>query len=131
MTGVMMALGDFRFSMDTAAYNRIAYTAAYRWAKQDRVGRNPAAQFTGPDLQTIDLSGTIYPHFAGGLGQTRAMRTMAAQGTPLVLVSGRGKVIGRVVILEVTEEQTVFFDNGLPKRVDFTLRLQEYGEDAG
>lgn len=125
----MLALGDFRFEIGTAAYQTLVRTQAYRWEKQDRIGRLPALQFVGADLQTVELDGVIYPAFRGGLGQVRAMRALAARGEPLDLVAGTGDVLGRWCIVEVSETGSVFLDDGRPRKIEFALKLQEYGED--
>jgi phage protein U len=129
MSRVMMGLGDFRFEVSTAAYQRLQRTQSFRWEVQDRLGRQGAAQFTGTGLQTVDLEGVIYPAFRGGLGQVERMRALAAKGEPLDLVDGTGRVWGPYAIVEVVETQQVFTDDGRPRRVDFSVKLQEYGED--
>ncbi|RUQ75234.1 phage tail protein [Azospirillum doebereinerae] len=126
----MLGLGDFRFEVGTAAYQAMQRNQLFRWAKQDRIGRLPALQFTGPDLQTVTLNGVIFPAFSGGLGQIPAMREMAARGEPLELVAGTGAVLGLWCILKVEEKQGEFLGDGRPRQVDFTLELQEYGDDA-
>lgn len=128
---IMMGLGDFRFEVGTAAYQKLQRTQAFRWEKQDRIGRLPALQFTGPDLIALELEGTIYPAFRGGLGQVPKMRELAAKGDPLDLVDGTGKVWGRYAITDVSESQSAFLSDGRPRKIDFTLKLQEYGDDAG
>ena len=40
-TRIMMALGSYRFSMDTAAYQEFRRQTSYRWTEQDRVGPRP------------------------------------------------------------------------------------------
>lgn len=130
MADIMMALGDYRFSMDTAAYDRLRRVNAYRWTAQDRMGRRPAMQYAGPGRETVELSGTILPHYRGGLGQLDAMRDAAGGGEPLMLVDGRGIVWGKYVIEEISEEQSVFLRGGVPRKVGFSLRLSRYGEDA-
>jgi len=127
---ILMALGAFRFAIGTAAYERLNRAAAYTWATQDRFGRLPALQFTGPALPTIDLDGTLYPQFAGGLGQIDRMRAMGEAGEPLDLVDGTGRVWGLWCLLEVSEVQSLFIADGRPRCIDFALRLQAYGEDA-
>ncbi|SMH59495.1 phage tail protein [Azospirillum agricola] len=127
---IMLGLGDFRFEVGTAAYQSMKRSQSFRWGKQDRIGRSPALQFTGPDLQTVELTGVIHPAFRGGLGQIPRMREMAALGTPLELVAGTGTVLGLWCITEVSETGTVLTDDGRPRKVEFTLKLQEYGDDA-
>lgn len=129
-TRIMMALGSYRFSMDTAAYQDFRRQTSFRWTEQDRVGRAPALQFLGPGKETLELSGTIYPHYKGGLGQLDAMRAEAGKGEPLILVDGQGRVWGKWVIEEVAETQDAFLPGGVPRKQTFHLKLGSYGEDA-
>lgn len=125
---VMMALGDFRFGLDTAAYQELSRSNSWRWPSVERIGARPALQFVGPGEDTITLNGQIYPHFRGGLGQLAAMRKEADKGEPLMLVDGRGIVWGKFVITDLRETQGTFFSNGAPRCQEFDLTLQAYGE---
>lgn len=129
MTDIMMVLGSYVFSVDTAAYQTFSRVSSYRWPKQDRLARKPALQFTGPDADTIQLRGTIYPQFRGGLDQIDAMRTEAGKGIPLLLVDGLGHVHGDWSITRIEENQRRHFKHGAPKRIDFAISLTAYGED--
>lgn len=124
---VMMALGDFRFSVSTAAYQSLQRTTTWRWAAVERLAVRPVQQFVGLGEDTIGLDGTIYPAYAGGFGQMDAMRTEANKGKPLLFVDGTGLVWGDFCITEISETQTVFFSNGLPRKIDFRLSLIRYG----
>lgn len=129
MTDVMMKLGDYRFSLSTAAYQGLKRTSLYRWAVQNRVGQRPALQYIGPGQENIEISGTIYPTFNGGTGQLNDMRKEAGQGEPLILVDGLGNVWGKWCIEEIQEGQTVFLPGGIPKKQSFTIRISHYGEE--
>lgn len=122
---VMMQLGSFQFSISTAAYQELRRRTEYRWASQDRFGRMPALQFTGAGADSIDLSGTIYTEYRGGLGQLNAMRAQASRGQPLLLVDGNGNLLGHWVIESVEEDQSVFAAAGRPRKQQFTLRLRK------
>ena len=126
----MMALGGFRFGVNRASYQTLQRTAMYRWATLDRAGRDPAAQFLGPGVETITLNGTIYPHFKGGLRQVEAMRLVARLGEPMILVDGLGFVLQRWVILRISETKGTFLRDGAPRRINFSVDLQSYGEDG-
>lgn len=127
---IMMALGNYRFGLPTAAYQQLQRTHTYRWPEQQRMGREPAMQFTGPGGETIELEGVIHPHYKGGLGQLDAMRAEAATGKPLLLVDGRGRQWGKYCIMEIRETQTLFAAGGVPLKQQFSMRLARYGEDA-
>ena len=127
---VMMALGAFRFGVNRATYQSFSRAAAFRWAKQERLGRAPAMQFLGPDADEITLEGVIYPHFKGGLRQVEFMRLMARSGKPMMLVDGLGWAWERWVITAVEERKSVFMADGAPRKIEFTITLQAYGADA-
>lgn len=129
MTEVMMALGDYRFSLDTAAYQKLQRSHSYRWSSQERLGRRPARQYMGPGEESIDLDGIIYPTFKGGLGQLEDMREQAGRGEPLTLVDGLGEVWGTYCIEEIQETRRVFLANGAPRKIEFSLKIARYGDD--
>ncbi|MGR3435284.1 MAG: phage tail protein [Shimia sp.] len=126
---VMMALGRFRFGINSDAHQRLTRTSPYRWPAQERIGREPALQFVGPGVETMTLAGTIHPHFRGGLRQVDGMRAQAGRGVPMMMVDGHGFVWRRWVIVNVSETRTVLMADGAPRQIDFTLELQRYGED--
>lgn len=129
MIDVMMRLGAFNFSINAAAYQSFLRSTGYRWQAQQRFGQLPAQQYTGPDADTITLSGDIYPEYAGGLYQIDDMRTEAGKGLPLLLVDGNGYIWGRWVIQSIDEEQMVFFGDGTPRKQAFSMQITPYGED--
>jgi len=123
---VMMALGNFQFGLNSAAYQELTRSTEQRWASQDRFGQLAALQHTGPGAETITLPGVIYPEFRGGLGQLDRMRELAGRAVPLTLITGTGRILGRYVIERVEERQSVFAAAGLPRKVEFTLNLRLY-----
>lgn len=129
MPSVLLGLGDYRFSVATAAYNTLRRQDEYRWAKADRIGRAPSMQFLGPGSQSITLAGTVYPLNRGGIGQLDAMRKEAGAGKPLTMASGRGDVLGRWCIVRVEETGSYHLSDGVPQKQEFTLTIEAYGED--
>lgn len=126
---VMLKLGDYRFSVDSAAYQSLNRSMSYRWVAQERLTRCPAQQYIGPGAETISLSGIIYPHYKGGLKQLDTMRREAAKGKALHLSDGFGGIHGRWVITQIGETQTVFDVSGAPLKQEFQLQLTHYGKD--
>jgi phage protein U len=137
---VLMTLGDgkaqFRFAVDTAAYQSLTRRTEWRWPAQERLWNEPARQFTGKGTDEITLDGVILPHFKGGLGQIKAMRELAdaalrdaAGARPLTLVTGYGDVLGEWVITSIEEEQPTIFERGVPLEQRFKLTLAYYARD--
>lgn len=127
---VMMALGDYRFGLSTAAYTSLSRSTEYRWEEAERLTRAPALQWVGPGGETIELQGVILPHFRGGVGQVARLRDEAGKGAPLQLVDGRGVVWGRYCLTSIRETGGNFTSDGIPRRIEFQLTLKAYGEDA-
>lgn len=132
MNEVMLALGQFRFSIETAAYQTLTRTQGWTWIEQARVGDYPLLQMTGKDAPTITLRGTIYPEYRGGYEQVGLMAAEADMGQPLDLLafdnSVAGVYLGRWVIMGLNEEQGVFRSNGAPRRIEFIIVLKRYSE---
>lgn len=128
MSYVMMQLGGYQFALETAAYQQLTRTTAYRWPKQEVYGTRPVGQFTGPGEETITLQGVIYPEFRGGFGQVDAMRGEAETGVPLLLVSGEGLILGYYCIEEITETHSTFAAFGLPLKIEFGVKLSRFDD---
>ena len=127
----MLALGSFRFSISTAAYDSLSRSVQYRWASHDVVNADPVLHHTGRGEQTIRIDGTIYPEFKGGRGQIDQMRALAERGEALSLVTGRGEALGQWVIDSIEEQQAVFWANGAFRRQEFSVSLRYYGPLSG
>ena len=126
---MMLALGPYRFSVNTRAYQSLKRSSEYRWPSIERIGKEPLLQAIGPGCDRIDLDGVIYPHFRGGLGQINAMRDSAAKQEPLMLINGQGNVLGRFVITQIEESQNTFLADGAPRKIEFRLSIERYGEE--
>jgi len=126
---MMLALGPYRFSLNTGAYQSLKRSSEYRWSALERIGQEPLLQAVGPGSDRIDLDGVIYPHFRGGLGQINAMRDAAVRQEPLMLINGLSEVLGRFVITQIEETQNTFLPDGVPRKIEFRLSLERYGED--
>jgi phage protein U len=127
----MAKLGEFAFSIGTAAFQTMERVSSFRWAENERIGANPGLQFIGPGAESISLQGVIYPHFRGGLGQVDRLRTEAGAGKPLLLVYAServGQILGYWCLEEVREVRTVFDSGGVPRKIEFSLQLKYFGD---
>ena len=124
----MMALGAYRFSMSTAAYQELLRSTLYTWPIHQRTGATPLLQFTGGGNDEITLRGIIFPEFKGGTRQVDDMRLEAGLGIPLTLISGFGNFYGLFAIAAINEEQAVFYADGTPRRQAYTVMLIRYND---
>lgn len=124
----MLALGPYRFSLNTSSYKTLKRSTEYRWSQIERIGDEPLLQALGKGHDRIDLDGIIYPHFRGGLGQINSMRESAKKQEPLMLINGLGEVLGAFVITKVEETQSTFLPDGTARKIEFRLSIESYGK---
>ncbi|WP_223527988.1 phage tail protein [Pseudomonas sp. A-RE-23] len=126
---MMLALGMFVFSLSTAAYQALQRQTEWRHASNPRVGAAPARQFVGRGDDTITLPGIILPELAGSALSLDALRLMANTGKAWPMVEGSGRIYGLWIIESLNETKTLFFRDGTPRRIEFTLNLKRIDDD--
>lgn len=135
---MMMLLGPVIFSVENSAYEQLQRNTQYQWSSQPRLGHSvlknlgiggPAYQFMGPGDESISLNGTLYPQFSGGPLRVSLMRLTASLGIAMPLLDGEHFFYGRWLIENVQETRSVFFQDGNPRKIEFSLSLKRYNED--
>ncbi|MHA6195520.1 phage tail protein [Pseudomonas wadenswilerensis] len=140
MAEVMMALGDFRFSVTTAQYQTLSTSMSWRWATKDRYKHKPGKQFHGPGSFTKNLEILVLPQNRADLQRLERLRLMADAGKPLRLVSGgtalvdgqlkrSGADLGLWVIESLSVADEHFMTDGTPLARRGSLSISEYGDD--
>ncbi|MCS2163231.1 phage tail protein [Scandinavium sp. H11S7] len=120
---MMLTLGMFVFMRQSLPYQSLQRSADYQWPSNSRVGKRDAFQFLGPGDDKITLTGDLYPEMTGGRLSMLALYAMADEGRAWPLISGTGTIYGMFVITNVSETGTVFFADGSPRKISFTLSL--------
>lgn len=126
---MMMAFGMFVFSLRTAAYQELQRQTDWRHASNNRIGAAPARQFVGRGEDAITLPGIILPELAGSALSLDALRLMANTGKAWPMVEGSGRIYGLWVLESMSETKTIFFSDGTPRRIEFTLSLKRTDDD--
>lgn len=126
---MMMAFGQFVFSVGTLAYQELQRQTSWRHPSNSRVGARPARQFVGPGDDTMRLSGLLAPEVTGTTVALDDLRAMADQGLAWPLVDGAGTVYGQYVIEHLNEAKTVFFADGKARRIEFDLQLARVDDE--
>lgn len=90
---VMMMLGNFAFSIDTAAYHQLTREASWRWSEQERIGKQDLLQYIGKPERTVRLEGQSHAFFRKGVEGVNDLFDLAEQAKPQQLVSGEGDVL--------------------------------------
>ncbi|MEB2854094.1 phage tail protein [Pseudomonas atacamensis] len=126
---MMLALGMFVFSLSTAAYQALQRQTEWRHTSSNRVGAAPARQFLGRGDDSITLPGVILPELAGSALSLDALRLMANTGKAWPMVEGSGRIYGLWIIESLSETKTLFFHDGTPRRIEFTVSLKRIDDD--
>ncbi|HCL9630383.1 TPA: phage baseplate assembly protein V [Escherichia coli] len=96
-----------------------------------RAGRSrkrDAYQFLGVGEENMTLAGVLYPELTGGKLTMTTLRLMAEEGRAWPLLDGTGMIYGMYVISRVSETGSIFFADGTPRKIDFTLSLTRVDE---
>jgi len=120
---MMLALGMFVFMRQSLPYQNMQRSADYRWPSNSRVGKRDAFQFLGPGEDKITFSGDLYPELTGGRLSLLSLYTMAEEGRAWPLIAGTGTIYGMFVVTNISETGTVFFSDGTPRKISFSLSL--------
>lgn len=123
---VMLRIGDFSMSLNTAAYESLKRTTAFNWTSNPKSIGLPSRQFLGTKSDVISLKGEIYPQYNGGLQQVNTIRNIAGNGEALLVVSGLGEVLGRWCIDSISEVNTSFLAFGIPRKIEFDITLSRF-----
>lgn len=129
MARPLFQLGSFQFDLPNGVPQTLDRTADYRWELQDRLLRDPAAQFLGPGSQQITLDGVLFPGFSGRQTSMETIRELAARGEPQMLTDGLGTVYGKWAIRSVQEGRGTFAPGGGARQITFNISLVRYVED--
>lgn len=127
---MMMALGQFVFSLPTLTYQDLSRRTGWRHGQTPRFAARPANQYLGPGDDTMSLSGSLVPEIAGDGGSFDTLRQMGDDGDAYPLVDGQGTLHGAFVIESLDERKRSFFEDGVARWSDFTLELRRV-DDPG
>ena len=125
----MMVYGMFVFGLRTLPYQSLQQQIGWRHPSTSRVGMRPARQFLGPDEEPVTLSGVLLPEFTGGQMSIDQLRAMGDQGGAWPLIDGTGTLYGLYVLEKIELTKTVFFADGVARRIEFTITLARVEDD--
>lgn len=101
-----------------------------RWARHDVLGRKPLLEFTGLDLEQVELAIRLDASLGVNPAQElRSLRDLRDAGEPSALTLG-GAVLGRYALESVSETWRNTDAAGRLILAEATLSLVEYVEDA-
>ena len=127
---MLMSLGQFIFKTSTLAFQEIQRQRAWSYADNAVAFGRPKKQFTGAGEDSVTLPGLIYEEY--GFGTRFALdelASMADTGQGFVLMDGSGYLYGVFVIDSIDETKSILMDNGVPRKIDYTLKLSRTDDE--
>ena len=125
----MLALGQFVFEQKNLPYQEMQQQLAWRHPAGNRIGQRPAHQFTGPEDEKITLTGILIPELTGGEAAISQIRDMGDEGLSWPLITGMGEILGMFVVESLNISRSVFFQDGMARRIEYTLNLLRVDDD--
>lgn len=119
---------SYYFNLSTAGYDTLRRQTSYNVSAQSRLTRSDALQAVSRGGETITVSGAIFTKKSGA-GQLDRLRSIGYAMTPVNLTTGYGETLGQWYLTRIEEEQSGLFTDGMPRKQQFTLEFQRYGED--
>jgi len=127
---MLMSLGQFIFNTSSLAFKEIQRQRSWNYADNTVAFGRAKKQFMGSGQDSISLPGLIYEEY--GFGSRFALdelASMADTGQGFVLMDGSGYLYGVYVIDNIDETKSFLVDNGVPRKVDYTLKLSRADDD--
>tara|TARA_R110000851_G_scaffold333531_2_gene514925 strand:+ start:7013 stop:7468 length:456 start_codon:yes stop_codon:yes gene_type:complete len=126
---MMMALGMFIFSIQTAAHMSLQRRTTWRHAANARVGARAGYQFVGVGDETLTLPGWVAPGQMGTGVALSMLRDMGNTGKAFTLVDGLGIYHGLYVLSDFDETHSYLTRQGRGRKIEFSLSLTRIDED--
>ena len=127
---MLMSFGQFIFKTDTLTCTEIQRQRQWTYADNAVAQGRAKKQFTGAGTDSITLPGLIYhEHGFGTRFAIEELAEIASQGTEAVLMDGSGFIYGVYVIDSIDETKSVLIFEGVPRKIDFSLKLSRTDDD--
>lgn len=128
---VLLGYGYFIFSMQSVPFHELSRAVAWRQPTNDVLGAMPKTQFLGKQSETVTIQAVLMPEVTGGEVSLKRLETMANSGKPYPLVSGVDmRVLGWFVVESFSEKRTQFFNDGSPRKIEFSMTLKRTDDVA-
>ena len=125
----LMSLGSFVMD-DKLPVNTMQRTTTARHVKSERLNQWSARQWTGPNGETAQITGAVFPLSHGaGVKQLDALREAQETGQALAWANGHGEFLGTWLIQSIQEEPSNWLPGGAPRRQRFTIQLARQAPD--
>lgn len=127
---MLLALGQFIFSVDTMTYSEIQRSRSWSFGVNSISQGRDQHQFTGAGEETITIPFMIYQsHGFGDRQSIDDLSEMADSGKGFVLLDGSGYIYGVFAIAGIDETRSHITSNGVARKIDGSMKLTRVDDD--
>lgn len=120
---MMAMISDFAFNINTNDFNRLSRTLNYHFAEIPKAQDYEGSQSVGKDTEEISISGDLIT-LRSGLKPLSALEAIANKKEAVPFIMGYGDVLGDFKITKISEDRSVFLDDGKFIKVGFSIDLK-------
>ncbi len=129
---MLMMIGFLQFRTNTKTFEEKMQRYKFNWAKQGRLMRRDASQYTGRGTDTMTINATWYDELVKSPRKQIAKTVLtAAIGIPYPVIDGDGWFYGLWTIDEIEVGESHIRKNGRGAKAEVSLKLSYYGPDFG
>jgi phage protein U len=127
MSAYMGMIGDFQFSLSKTDFDRLSRTRNYTFAEIQKAQDHEGSQSIGKDTEEISISGSTTT-LRSGVDPLGRLYDIADKKEAVSFILGYGAVLGDFKITKISEDRSLFLDDGRAVRVEFSIDLKRvYG----
>lgn len=120
---MMAMIGDFAFTINDKYFDRMNRTVNYSFADIPKAQDYESSQSVGKDIEEISISGNLITT-KSGLKPLAALEAIANKKQAVPFIMGYGDVLGDFKITKISEDRSIFLDDGKSLKVDFSIDLK-------
>lgn len=120
---MMAMIGDFAFDIRTNDFDRLSRSLSYSFVEIPKAQNYEGSQSIGKDTEEISLSGS-HITLRSGLKPLAALEAIANKKQAVPFIMGYGDVLGDFKITKISEDRSVFLEDGKSLRVEFSIDLK-------
>jgi len=124
MSATMAMIGDFIFSLNETGFSSIGRTRTYGFAEIQKAQDHAGLQSLGKDMEEISISGSTTT-LRSGIDPLGELYAIADKKDAVSFILGYGAVLGDFSITKISEDRTIFLDDGRAIKVDFSIDLKK------
>ena len=124
MSGTMAMIDTFVFSLSKTDFDRLSRTRNYNFAEIQKAQDHAGLQSIGKDVEEVSISGSLTT-IRSGIDPLGPLYLIAEKKKAVSFVFGYGAVLGDFLITKVSEDRSLFLDDGRAIKVEFSIDLKK------